>query len=185
MQNSVLVDAFLAHEKELLNFLSKRLGSRSLAADLTQDLYVKICKMNELGQVRDGRAYLFGMAANLATDYLRVERRRAQIRSEADGTVWARHEELTPERQVMDRAELHFMEQEIAKLSPRCRRVFYLSRFEGWSQADIAQELGVGVTTVYKELKKAMSAMRDARRRFRGDQMTENPLPNVDRGEKE
>ena len=168
MQDSVLVQAYLEHEKELLRFLGKRLGSHSLAADLAQELYLKLRRAETAPAVRNSRAYLFGMAANLATDHLRVEKRRSEIRAEAQGTLWRLADELTPERHAMGRAELAYLEAEVAKLDPRCRRIFYLNRYEGKSQAEIAKALGVGLTTVYKDLKTAMATLVAARRRFRG-----------------
>lgn len=175
MQDSVMVQtyleqAYLEYRWELLRFLSKRLGSPSLAADLAHDLYLKLRHAEDLPPIRDSRAYLFGMAANLATDYLRLEKRRSEIRAEADGIVWRQTDKLTPERQTLGQAELAYLEAEIATLNPRCRQVFYLNRYEGKSQAEIAKKLGIGLTTVYKDLKTAMATLMAARRRFHGAQ---------------
>lgn len=168
MRESVLLEAYKEHEWELLRFLAKRLGSASLAADIAQDLYVKLLSAQEHPPIRERRAYLFSMAANLATDHLRVENRRREILAEADGLVWRQTDELTPERHAMARAEFLYLQSEVAKLPPRCRQVFYLNRFKGQTQAEIAETLGIGMTTVYKDLKQAISAMIAARRRFRG-----------------
>ncbi len=168
MNKSVLLQAYLKHERELLRFLDKRLGSSNLAADIVHDLYLKLRRGADTSPVRDSRSYLFSMAANLATDHLRVESRRMQILAEAEGVAWRQVDELTPERRALGRAELDYMKAEIAGLDPRCRRIFYLSRYEGRSQAEIAEALGVGLTTVYKDLKKAMSVLIAARRRFNG-----------------
>ena len=167
MQESALLKAYLEHEKDLLRFLVRRLGSASLAADIAQDLFLKLHR-GESDGVRDSRAYLFSMAANLATDHLRVERRRAEIRADAAEVAWRRTDGLSPERHALGRAELAYMKAEVARLDPRCRRVFYLSRYEGKSQTEIAEILGIGLTTVYKDLKKAMSLLMAARRRFDG-----------------
>jgi len=168
MHQPLLLQTFHDHEGELLRFLTRRLGSRSLAADIAQDLYVKLLGSDQNPEVRDRKAYLFSMAANLATDHVRVERRRGEILVEADGILAPRANAVTPERHAIARAELAYMEASIAQLSPRCRRVFYLSRYEGRTQAEIAVALGLGITTVYKELKMAMEAMLKARKRFQG-----------------
>ena len=167
MRESLLLRAYHEYEWELLGFLGRRLGSRSLAADIAHDLYVKLLRSDEDPSVRDRRAYLFTMAANLATDHIRVEKRRGEILAEADGVVWRQAEDLTPERHVMAKAELSHMEAAIANLPERCRQVFYMSRFEGLSQLEIAQRMGIGVTTVYKDLKRVLDALVQARRQFR------------------
>jgi len=167
MRDSLLLRTFRDCEWELLRFLGKRLGSTALASDIAQDLYIKLLRSTDHPPVRDGRAYLFTMAANLATDHLPVERRRSEILSEADDLVWRRIDEIDPERRALARDELAFLETAIADLPDRCRRVFYMNRYEGRSQAEIAEQLGIGLTTVYKDLKLALKTMTDARRRYR------------------
>ena len=66
--------------------------------------------------MRDRRAYLFTMAANLATDHMRVEKRRGEILAETDGAAWRQSEELTPERHAVARAELAEMDAVLAAL---------------------------------------------------------------------
>lgn len=164
----MLLDAYREHEWELLRFLAKRLGSPTLASDIAHDLYLKLSRA-EHAEIRDRKAYLFSMAANLALDHLRVERRRGEILAEADGVAWARTDELTPERHLMARDELRHMEAVVAAMPERCRQVFHLHRFEGKSQAEIATALGLGLTTVYKDLKYMMDVLIKARRRFRSE----------------
>lgn len=167
MPDTALLEAFHEHEWELRRFLGKRLGSPAQASDAVQDLYLKLRTDDQRTPIRNRRAYLFSMAANLATDRLKVERRRSEILAEADGIVWRQSDELTPERHAMARAELRHMEAAIAGLPERCRKVFYLKRFEGRSQVEIAEMLGLGQTTVYKDIKLAMDTLLRARRAFR------------------
>ena len=166
MDESALLRVYRQHERELLGFLGRRLGSPVKAADLAQDLYVKLLHSQDPPALRDSRAYLFSMAANMATDHLRVERRRREILEEAGELVLPPAAERTPEEQVMARAELDLLRGVVAGFSPRRRQVFYLSRFQGRTQAEIAASLGVGLSTVYKELKGARAELLEARRRF-------------------
>ncbi len=167
-ETSVLLEAYLHHKDELQRFLSKRVGSHTLGSDLVQDLYIRLQKAQDVSPVQNRRAYLFSMAANLATDHLRVETRRAELRKETEAVAWRQAEDLTPERYAMGRAELDFVEDAVSKLTPRCRRVFFLCRYEGLSQAKAAVVLGISPSTVYEELKAAMQAVVAARRRFHG-----------------
>ncbi len=160
------MQAYREYEWELLKFLGRRLGSTATASDIAQDLYIKLLRVDEHPPIKDLRAYLFRMAANLATDHLRVEKRRTEILVESEGVLSPPNNALTPERYAMAREELDFMEAEIAKFPLRCREVFYLARYKGMTQPEIAEELGVGLTTVYKDLKKALNLLVQARRRF-------------------
>ena len=85
---TVLQRAFIEHERELIGFLTARLGCRSLASDIAQDLYLKLNRSSHEAAVRNNRAYLFSMAANLATDHLRVERWRTELKAQHDGVAW-------------------------------------------------------------------------------------------------
>lgn len=161
-----LLQAYREHEGDLLRFLVKRLGNQQLAADLAHDLFLKLLRTMEQPAIRDCRAYLFSMAANLATDHQRTENRRREILDEVDDWAWRQRDELTPERHAMARDELAHLEAVIAALPDRCRRVFFLYRFEGLTQPQVAAEMGIGITTVYKDLKRAMSELTRARRDF-------------------
>ncbi len=166
MSDSVLLRDYHLHERALLRFLARRLGSPVKASDLAHDLYVKLLGRVDDAPVRDSRALLFTMAANLATDHLRVERRRQELLSEASDLLGRRREELTPEHRALARAELDCLRAVIAGFPQRRRQVLYLSRFKGKTQAEIAALLGVGQTTVYKELSAAMAALLAARKDF-------------------
>ena len=63
MTDSGLLQAYREHEWELLRFLARRLGSPAMAADIAHDLYAKLLGQTQPPQIRDSKAYLFGMAA--------------------------------------------------------------------------------------------------------------------------
>jgi len=167
MHDSMLLQAYREHEGELRRFLARRLGSAHLASDIAHDVYLKLLGGADHPEIRDGKAYLFGMAANLATDHLRVERRRGEILQKSADEEWRQSDELTPERHAMARAELRFLEAAVATLPERCRQVFHLNRYEGRTQAEIAALLDLGLTSVHRDLKLVMATLLDARRRFR------------------
>lgn len=175
MLESVLFKALREHESALLRFLCSRIDSPTIAADILYDLRLKLADGIDQTNVRDPRAYLFSMAANLATDHQRVERRRREILKDAHGSAWQQSDEFTPERHAIARAELAHLEAVIREFPARRRDILYLSRFDGMSQKEIADEMGLGITTVYKELKTAMLLLLDARKRFQsGNTGTDN-----------
>ena len=67
-----VVDAFVAHHRELLGFLERRLGDRALSEDILQDAFVK--SVEHGGALRDdesARAWLYRMLRNAVTDHHR------------------------------------------------------------------------------------------------------------------
>ena len=168
LKNAALLHAFMECKPDLQRFLRGRLGSSSLAADMVHDQYLKLRDLEDQPAVQNHKAYLFGMAANLATDHLRGERRRGEILQQAGDVVWQEANEQSPERHAVAQAELAYLTEAAASLSERARQVFYLNRYENKSQVEIAEQLGLGLTTVHKDLKVAMAVLRAARRRFHG-----------------
>ncbi len=107
------------------------------------------------------------MAANLATDHLRVERRRSEILDEAGEVAWRRTDALTPGADTLARDELHYFEEVVRALLGAPAKSFISSRYEGKSQGEVATILGLGATTWSKDLKLVMDTLLRARRAFR------------------
>ena len=77
---SDLQSVFMEARADLERMLRRRLGSPHAAADLTQDIYLRLRRITApLPDRHQARAYLFRMAVNLVTDHMRVERRRREI----------------------------------------------------------------------------------------------------------
>lgn len=170
MSETVLLREFVKRRGELEHFLNQRVGCSNSASDLVQDVYVKLREKPIDSPIQNPRAYLYRIAANLATDYTRTTQRRSRILEESAESVWTTREDLNPERNALADAELAYMEKAVMSLSARQRRVFYLSRYQHLPQHEIAQSLSVGVTTVQKDLKAVMATLVAARRRFSDDE---------------
>jgi RNA polymerase sigma factor (sigma-70 family) len=151
---------FMEARADLERMLRRRLGSSPAAADLTQDLYLRLRHITAPFPDRhQARAYLFRMAVNLVTDHIRVEGRRAEFLAGAvvlfddvcDG----------PERDALTRDQMRRIEKALSELPSRCRDVLYMSRMEGKTHAEIAAELGVSRSLVEKYAVRALLHCRD------------------------
>lgn len=163
MWNSTLHQTYHAHERELIRFLARRLRCMATARDMAQEIYLKLRDVQDEGAIRNSKAYLFRMAANLATDHQRGEARRAELLKEAQELLWGDTASATPEAEYLARDELRRVEQTIASLPPQSRQIFMLNRFEARSQREIAILLGVSHTTVEKHIRKALDHLAAAR----------------------
>lgn len=164
MSASHLSEIFLQHEQDLFRFLLRRLKCTLTAQDLTHELFLKITTQSEVPEIRDRKAYLFRMAANLAIDHQRSLQTRSFLLAEAHDLLWGNIEHRHPERALIARQELARLEVALAQLSPLSQRIFHLNRFEHKTQLDIAKELGVSLSTVEKTLRKVLNhlaAVRD------------------------
>jgi RNA polymerase sigma factor (sigma-70 family) len=158
-----LLRAFLDNHRELVRFLSRRLRCLFTARDLVQEVYLRLARSGGDHPIENPRALLFRIAVNVASDHVRVQGRRAELLREAHDLLWAQDDEISPERQVLAKDELARIGAALACLPARTRRVFYLNRFEGVTQSEIALRLGVSRTSVEKHMRRAWACVADAR----------------------
>jgi RNA polymerase sigma factor (sigma-70 family) len=150
---------FREHNEMLLRFLKARLGSDADARDAAQEAYVRLLQLNEPDQPSFLRAYLYRVAANVATDALRRRRiRGASVIEEPSDAP----DPAMQERALVARQQLGIVEAALSELPPRCREAFLLSRGEGWSSAQISARLGVSDRMVRMYLVRALEHVQTA-----------------------
>ncbi|MDR7052455.1 RNA polymerase sigma-70 factor (ECF subfamily) [Duganella sp. 3397] len=161
--------------RELLNFLSRAVNNREAAADLAQESYARVLAMQQDGvTIAEPRALLYRTARNLVID----QHRRDTVRgvgadhdcydvhaSDGDANftaldTLAAPAALEPETAAMSAQGVAAMLAVIGELPLRCREAFILHKFDGLSQAAVAQQMGISVTMVERHIKHAMQACR-------------------------
>lgn len=156
------MEVFLSRREAIGRFLTARLGHADEAEDVLQDLFLRVNRMEASPDVRDPAAYLFTMALNLARD-----RRRERSRASARDTGWAgARYEMAGAEPILDqpsvevayaaRQRLEAVTAVLDELSPQCRRVFQLHKFEGLSHQDVAARTGITRSTVEKHMNTAL-----------------------------
>jgi RNA polymerase sigma factor (sigma-70 family) len=145
-QPPALFEAFRRCAGDLQRFLAHRLGCPDTAADLVQETFVRLAQLSPAQQPDNPRAFLFRIAANLATDHQRRLSYRAKYESQ-DEAVFSKQQVL----------RLH---DAIAELPPKCRDVFILHKFHHLSYAEVAARLGITKSTVVKHMIKALDHCR-------------------------
>jgi RNA polymerase sigma-70 factor (ECF subfamily) len=158
-----LLRAFLENHRDLVRFLSRRLRCLFTARDLAQDVYLRLARSGGDETIENPRALLFRIAVNVAIDHVRVQGRRAELLREANALLWDQEDEISPERQILAKDELARIGAALGCLPERTRRVFYLNRFEGVTQSEIALRLGISRTSVEKHMRRAWTCVTDAR----------------------
>lgn len=153
---------YLSRRNEIERFLTSRLGSRDEAEDVLQELFLKLSRTDPSQKVQNPAAYLFRMALNLARDHRR-ERSRARARDSdwvAARYVMAGTEPVadipSAESGYHAKQRLAAIREAIDELSPQCRRVFLLHKFEGLSHEDVARQVGISRSTVEKHMNTAL-----------------------------
>jgi RNA polymerase sigma factor (sigma-70 family) len=142
----------LPHEPALRAWLSRRRHDGLEIDDIIQETYTRLIAAESVAHVLDARSYAFQTAGSVVIDHLR-RIKVVSIASVPDldylGVV---SEDPSPERQTIDRDELHRLAEAIAGLPPKVREVFTLRRVYGLSQREVAVKMGLSESTVEKHM---------------------------------
>jgi len=155
-----------AHHGTLVGWLTKKLGNVSDAADVAQDVYMRVYRFASVERIDNPQALLFKTAANLAINELkrrgRVLSRHVQVEEEdvADTVAALPCEDPTPEEALGYKQDADAMVQAIRQLPEKARSAFVKNRFEGKTYSDIAEELCVSESTVEKYMMDALKRLR-------------------------
>ncbi len=130
------------------------------AQEVTQEVYLRLYQTMRKGEeIVNMRAWLFRVAHNLS---LRVRSREKAFRSL--NPDWERFSGLTvesPERAILDREKMRKLQAALETLSPQQRNCLYL-RSEGLRYREIADVIGISLSTVNEFLRRAISRLAEA-----------------------
>lgn len=146
------------HHRWLLGWLRPRVDCRDLAADLVQDVFVRVLSADnaagKLEVVREPRGYLATIARRLMIDHFRRARlERAWLQALAEQPE---AEDISPETRVILLETLCELDAMLAGLGPKVRKAFLLSQLEGIPYKAIAEALDVSLITVNRYIAKAL-----------------------------
>lgn len=149
---------YIENRPGLLSRLARRLGSHAVAADLVQDIFLRLWERPQV-PLDDAGAYLGRSANNALIDHVRAERVR---RSYAENVLPEQYAPAVPSPQdiVAARQELRRLDEVIRALPERTRHVFLLNRVHGKSYAEIAMAMGISRSAVEKHVARAVAACR-------------------------
>lgn len=160
-RNSGLRAHFDACASSLLRLLSARLGNRSDAEDLLQDMWLRLASA-DTGPIANPPAYLHRMALNLANDLVREQIRRRGREAAWSDVMIAEHgadaidPSPSPEQALLGRRELEQVQTALLTLPDRAGEVFRRHRLEGHSHAEVASAMGISRSAVEKHMATAI-----------------------------
>jgi len=134
--------------------LTRMLGSNELADDALHDTWLRLGSLENQAPVMNPRAFLLRMAVNIAINNLRSQS-RAVPSSEIDALLEVADHAPGPEQTIVARSEMEALSKIIESMPQRRRDILLLVRWEGMSQKEVAQRLGISLSSVEHELKRA------------------------------
>ena len=145
----------------LRRYLARLLGNTTEAQDVAHDAYLRVFPDGKPSHAHQPEAMLYTTARRLAINRLK---RRSISPLDAEGAAFANATSASPgvAQQVMARQEWQLLETAIAQLPEGCRTVLLLRKVELLSHHEIAQRLGIAVSTVEKQHARALRLLRAA-----------------------
>lgn len=134
----------------LVRLIQRIVRDPDVAEDLAQDAWLKVMDKDETNL-----SYLYKTAQNLALDYLRGQKVRHGY---AEQALHEQEEMATGalEDAVVAAESLEQHLNALQSLPERTQRIFLLNRLDGMSYSTIARELNLSVSTVEKEMIRAI-----------------------------
>jgi len=153
---------WLAYYDELVGVWSRRVGNRHDAEDAAHDAIECLLKADASVALK-ARSYLFQAAGHRLIDRWRRQERTEHVPldqlDEADQPAWT-----DPESPVRASRLADDLAQVLAELPPKCREAFVLNRIEGWTQAEVAQHMGLSKNMIERYVMRAIEFVRDRMR---------------------
>ncbi|MFT4118237.1 RNA polymerase sigma factor [Bradyrhizobium sp.] len=150
---------FRLHQGEVQGYLRKRGISPELAADLTQEAFLRLLSSPPDASVKNAAAYLFRTAANLSTDWRRRQRFLPMAVDQEAALAAAVDDLPSAERQVISRQELAIVQAALNEIPAAVRFVFF-ARLDGMTFAEIGKRLGISPNTAFSQMNRVMILLR-------------------------
>lgn len=146
----------------LREFLRRRLASEDDAADLAQEVYLRLTRLDHPERVRCLKAFAFKTATNLLRD--RSRRVHTRVTQTAVGLDEIEIADLSSDPHAALESDQAYaaIAAALAALQPATRQAFLWHRVDERPQAEIAARLGVSVSMVEKHIVRALAEVRKA-----------------------
>jgi RNA polymerase sigma factor (sigma-70 family) len=148
---------FADHGGALRAFLSRRVRTQPDAAELAQEVYLRMLRVPDMEAIRNPEAYLYTVASNLAKEHARCEQQARFALDVTDPLVEEQLAELPAFGGELDAAQrIKRLREVLNQLPPKCHAAVVLQYWHGLSYKEIGQRLGISTNMVKKYLSQAL-----------------------------
>lgn len=157
-QAAAVLAAFEKHQLALKRFISRYLHNKQDIEDVAQEAFLRAYSAGKKADtdIKQPKSFLFRIAKNVAVSELRSKSRQITDYIEDQAASGVLQGEWTTEDEVMARQKLGIHCEAVATLPPQCRRVYLMRKVYGMPHKQIAERLGIAVSTVEKHLIKGV-----------------------------
>lgn len=162
---------FKTYYPRLRNYANRFVSDSDDLEDILQNCFIHLWERRDSITFISISSLLFTMVRNGCLNYLKhqtmVNGYEAGSLSKIPGAeeLYSTDMKGTTDSDTLYNELTRQIEQVMEELSPRCREIFTMSRFEGLKNREIADQLGISVKVVEKHITKALAVFRTHSRR--------------------
>lgn len=148
----------------LKRFIFTRSRNASDVADLSQEVFLRLLRVDNISAIRSPEAYLFTVASHVLHQH---HLDQAQAACMVDITqLYGELQLIAPQDPLADvdlQQRMAELERQLAPLSAKVRATLLLHRFAGYSLEEIARQIGVSKPTAKRYLAAGLAHCRNSR----------------------
>ncbi|MEO0410810.1 MAG: sigma-70 family RNA polymerase sigma factor [Pseudomonadota bacterium] len=147
------IDAYAQEfQPALTAFFMRRCACPDLSNDLVQDVFLRLLRRKQAGEIDHPAAYVMQTASSVWNDHLRAGQVRHAAQHEEYGDGDHSPEGFSPERVYEGREAINRIFDALSRLPERTQDIYILCRFDGYKRHEVAKRLGISVSAVDKHL---------------------------------
>lgn len=187
--NGEMISLYREMRASLMRFAYRYLNTPQEVEDIVQEAFLRVIEAKKARTIEYPKSYMFQAIKNLSlnkiskTDYRLTDSLEDQVGG-------GRHESVlqvtsSMEDQFESRQRFELFCRAVRELPIKCQRVYIMRRVYGYTQKEIAEQLGISVKTVEAHLTKAIVRCTDFMQREENQeqhpetQSTSEPAKNV------
>jgi RNA polymerase sigma factor (sigma-70 family) len=159
--SGLALSAFRTHARDLQRFLLRRVRDRNDADDLSQEVFARLMRVENVELIRNPLAYLLGIASHVVREF---RQRKQHVIFDSDmADSLAENAELLP-RGITNNSEQvelqNWLDDALKQLPATHQAVLLLVKRDGHSYEEAATKTGLSVHTIEKYLVEARARLR-------------------------
>ena len=164
IEGATLEEVFIANRPQLRRIAQRIVGTPEIADEVTQDAYLKLITGGYDRDIEKPYCYCCQVIRNVARDHCRRQSTESIYRMHtSDGELPHVSGGCRPEQRLRERQVIAALGKVLDTLPAKTRRAFELYRLGGFTQRELAAEMGCSATLINFMIRDATLAIAECR----------------------
>ena len=157
---SLIAEIYNAYYTPILKYIKAHTNNHYLSEDLAQNVFVRVLDYKSTLLKETIKSFIYSIAHNIVVDFLRCKMTYNEFCINVFDTIQIPSTEKTDSK-VMYGELLSIEKQKMSEFPIQRKKVYYMSRYNDFTIADISRDLGISYRTVECHLYTGRKIMRE------------------------